>query len=178
MQRWPPELGPWTHRDILMCFSLFGRIHWGDTWDPVSFSLWQQSMGQCGYSFPLYAEQSSTEALCAVSQTFSSSSSFLPSTRQHGEQNILLTIRVRAWKTLSSRNFANTGLHSLNPAVWFPYLYGVFIVMKTSLDMLQALPQCLIRDGQFLLPCCGPFKRELIVTQGYTPFPSFFISFV
>lgn len=63
------EVGPRTYGAILMCFSLFGRIQRGHL-RRVSFSLWQQSMGQCSYSFPLQPKYSSTDARCAITDLF------------------------------------------------------------------------------------------------------------
>lgn len=78
-----------------MCFSLFWLHPVGtlETWLP--FHCDSSQWDNAATLFPLNPKQSNTETLCAVS----SSSSFLPSTKQHGEGNILLTVEA---KTLSS----------------------------------------------------------------------------
>lgn len=62
-QTWPVN-STQSHLDVLQPFFLC-CIQWGHL-RAVSFSLGQQSMGQCGYSFPLYPKQSNTDALCAI----------------------------------------------------------------------------------------------------------------
>lgn len=137
--------------------------------------MWQQSMGQCGHSFiPLYPKQSNTEALCAVS----SPSSFLPSTKQHGEGNILLTVEI---KTLSSPKKNKTGPQMFkcwilfiyfkvkwNLAICVPILYDVLFSWygRQTLDIF-----CLTCNGLFCKLWC--FANEGLLPPRYAHFYSF-----
>lgn len=90
MQHWPPNLAS-EHTEPSWCASAFLVASSWDTWDPVSFSLWQQSMGQCGYSF-LSTTNKVTQRLSVLYQRLSSSSSSLSSSKQHVEGDILFTV--------------------------------------------------------------------------------------
>lgn len=62
------KLGQWTHRAILMCFSLFGCIQLGHLRPGFLLTVTAVN-GTMRLLFPFYHKQSYTEAFCAVSET-------------------------------------------------------------------------------------------------------------
>lgn len=133
MQHWPPNLAS-EHTEPSWCASAFLVASSWDTWDPVSFSLWQQSMGQCGYSF-LSTTNKVTQRLSVLYQRLSSSSSFLSSSKQHVEGDILFTIGARS---LHQRTLFCLNVEQYL-SILSPYLYDALFswYVRQSLDIFS-----------------------------------------
>ena len=180
MQHWLPNLAS-EHTEPFWCASAFLVGSSWDTWDPVSFSLWQQSMGQCGYSF-LSTANKVTQRLSVLYQRLSSSSSFLLSSKQHGEGDILFTVGARSLhqRTLSSvighQMFKMPGLIFLKS-----WTISIHLISLSLWSIVLMICETIIRHIQYLT-CYGAF-RELccFANEGLVhPFllrSSFFISF-
>ena len=188
MQHWPPNLAS-EHTEPSWCASAFLVASSWDTWDPVSFSLWQQSMGQCGYSF-LSTTNKVTQRLSVLYQRLSSSSSFLSSSKQHVEGDILFTIGARS---LHQRTLLSSYRPSNVQNARFDFFLFLFKCWTISIHLISLSLWCIvlmicetiIRHIQYLT-CCGAFRElccfanECLLPHSVHPFllrSSFFISF-